>query len=111
VSLFGLVVFVGFWAGAAMFVGAGEWLIVSFGILGIVCLFLLSTVGTGVFQRWTEYDATRRGAVLLGRTGPLEALYEPRVDEADGSWWAELLYPYPHPRDHLDQLEAQRDER
>jgi Zn-dependent protease with chaperone function len=106
VSLFGLGALVGLWTGAALWARSGEWFLVALGVVGVSCLFALQTVGTGVFRRWMEYDATRRGARLLGRTEPLEALYEPRADEADGSWWAELLYPYPHPRDQLAQLAA-----
>jgi Zn-dependent protease with chaperone function len=110
VGLVGLGVIGGLWAGAALFMRSGEWFLVALVVLGIVCLLLLPTIGVGMLRRWMEYDATRRGAILLGRTEPLEALYEPRADEPYGDWWPELVYPYPHPSAQLARLEALADD-
>jgi Zn-dependent protease with chaperone function len=83
-----------------------HWLLVvgSFVAIGAVPFVLM--LGSARVSRWMELDATHRGALLLGETGPLEALYEPRADDEYGPLWAELLYPYPHPTAKLEQLAA-----
>jgi Zn-dependent protease with chaperone function len=102
--IFALLVVAGLWGGAIIWASSGEWGVLALGLLASALLFGLQTVGDGLFGKWKEYDATRRGALLLGETAPLEALYEPSAETESGPLWAELMYPYPHPADQLDRL-------
>lgn len=88
-----------------------RWLLVVGSLVAIGAVPFVLMLGSARVSRWMELDATRRGALLLGETAPLEALYEPRADDEYGPLWAELLYPYPHPTAKLEQLAALDDDR
>jgi Zn-dependent protease with chaperone function len=107
VVMLALPMLLGSLAGIMIGIGSARWLVVGGSLVGLGAVPVAAWLSSAALSRRLELAATRRGAQLLGETAPLEALYAPRADEAYGDWWAELLYPYPHP---AAQLAALRDD-
>lgn len=104
--VFGVLTLAVFWYSTTVWEVPLVWSGVGSVVLGGSVGAVVEEVGLAAFSRWAEYDACRRGARLLGRTAPLEALYEPRIDAAYASWWLTLGCSTPHPADLIADLQA-----
>lgn len=81
------------------------WLAVS--IAAVTGAVLVSLFAIPALSRRLELDADRRGAALIGRTEPLEALCDPTTEHASGlrDRLADLCFPWPRDEDRLRSLE------